>query len=39
MIEGGVSMISKGYAEANNEFLKSYDHTNVWSIYDANSLK
>ena len=24
-IRGGISMIFKGYAEANNEFLKSYD--------------
>ena len=41
MIRGDISVISKGYAEANNKFLKSYDPSNSTSyvIYlDTNYL-
>ena len=41
LIRGGISMICKGYAEANNKFLKSYDINKPTSciIYlDANNL-
>ena len=40
MIMGGISMISKGHAEANNKFLKSYNPNKLTSfiIYlDANN--
>ena len=41
MITGGISMISKGYADTNNKFLKSYDPNKrtLFIIYlDANNL-
>ena len=40
MITGGISVISKGHAEANNKFLKSYNPNKLTSfiIYlDANN--
>jgi hypothetical protein len=40
-IRGGVSMISKRYAKANNPFVDGYDETkpNTWLVYlDANNL-
>ena len=48
-IMGGISMICKGFAEANNIFLKSYDANKptsyhifrckqfIWTFYDATS--
>ena len=41
MIRGGIFMISKGYTEANNKFLKLYDpnkSTSYITYLDANNL-